>query len=188
MVEPLQTKFRRAWRASWPFAATIAVIALAMWKLLIPRGSEDGRRPAVADADSYRSQNSNAAFERSDVTLQPESQNPDVAFEPSDWALRPVALVYVGTVVLLVISSLVLIVAYPNSLRDVGRAVRIAPPGPRLQTDAEGDLRRFRTEEEKRLNSYYWINKSEGIVHIPIEQAMRELATAGISGFPKGQQ
>jgi hypothetical protein len=188
MVEPWSTKIRRTWRASWPFAATIAVIALAMWRFLAPRGSEDGTRPAVAGAESYRSQNPGAAFGPSGGTLQPESQNPGVAFEPSDWALRPVALVYVGTVVLLVISSLVLIVAYPNSLRDVGRAVRIAPPGPRLQTDAEGDLRRFRAEEDKRLNTYYWINKSEGVVHIPIEQAMRKLATTGIPGFPKGQQ
>jgi hypothetical protein len=159
-----------------------------MRKLLMPRGSENARRPAVAGAGSYRSQNHSAALEPSGGTSWPDSENPGVAFESSDWALWPVALIYVGTVVLLVISSLVLIVAYPNSLRDVGRAARIAPPGPRLQTDAEGDLRRFRAEEDERLNTYYWINKPEGIVHIPIEQAMRKLATTGISGFPKERQ
>jgi len=188
MVESWQLKIQRAWRASWLWGAAIAVLTLAIWRLLAPRSSEDKTRPAVAGADSYRGQNPSVAFELPDGTIRPESRNPGVAFEPSDWALRPVALVYVGTVVLLIVSSLVLIVAYPNSLRDVGRAVRIAPPGPRLQTDAEGDLRRFRAEEDKRLSTYYWINKSGGIVHIPIEQAMRKLATTGISGFPKGQQ
>lgn len=188
MVETWKTKIRRAWRTSWPWGATIAVVALAMWKPLIPRGSPDEPRPAVAGADGYRSQNQGAALDPLDETLRAEGQNPGVAFEPTDWALRPVALVYVGTLVLLVVSSLVLIAAYPNSLRDVGRAVRIAPPGPRLQTDAEGDLRRFRAAEEKRLTTYYWINKSQGIVHIPIEEAMHKLATTGIPGFPKDQQ
>lgn len=188
MVESWQRKIQRAWRASWPWGAAIAVLVLAILKFLAPRDSEHKSRPAVAGTDSYRGQNPSVAFEPPDGTPRPESRNPGVAFERSDWALRPVALVYVGTVVLLVVSSLVLTVAYPNSLRDVGRAVRIAPPGPRLQTDAEGDLRRFRAEEDKRLNSYYWINKSTGLVHIPIEQAMRKLATTGIPSFSKGQQ
>jgi hypothetical protein len=56
-----------------------------------------------------------------------------------------------------------------------------------LQTDAEGDLARFRTEENQRLNSYYWIDKQKGTVHVPTEQAMRKLVQTGIPGFPKAQ-
>jgi len=118
-------------------------------------------------------------------TDQPE--NPGTAFEPSDWSLRPVALIYLGIPVLLVTSCLVLIAAYPNALPDVGRTLRIAPPGPRLQTDSEGDLQKFRADEEQRLNTYYWIDKQKGIVHIPIDQAMKRLAATGAPGFPKGQ-
>jgi hypothetical protein len=114
--------------------------------------------------------------------------NPAVAFEPTDWPLKPVAVIYVGILVLIVISAFVLIAAYPTSLPDVNRKLSIAPPGPRLQTDAEGNLRRFRAEEEKLLNTYSWVDKSKGVVRIPIEQAMKQLATSGIPDFPKAQQ
>lgn len=114
--------------------------------------------------------------------------NPKTAFEPTDWELAPVGLIYVGIPVLLVISCFVLIAAYPTALSDVSRTLRINPPGPRLQTDPEGDLRRFRAEEDKRLNGYYWIDKQKGVAHIPIEQAMQKVARDGIAGFPKAQQ
>jgi hypothetical protein len=169
MTEPWAAKMRRVWRAGLPLAA-LAALVLAVRRFAMPRGPGNATGPAVAGADTYR------------------SENPGVAFEPSDWALGPVALVYVGTLVLLIVSSLVLIVAYPTAVRDVGRSVRIAPPGPRLETNPQADLRRFRAQEDKRLNTYYWVNKSKGVVHIPIEQAMRDLAAAGIPGFPKRPQ
>ncbi|MBV9071949.1 MAG: hypothetical protein JO231_24785 [Acidobacteria bacterium] len=56
--------------------------------------------------------------------------------------------------------------------------MRIAPPGPRLQTNPEADLRRLRAEEDKWLNTYHWIDKQTGIVHIPIVEAMKKLAAA----------
>jgi hypothetical protein len=63
--------------------------------------------------------------------------------------------------------------------------VRIAPPGPRLQTSPERDMQQFRAEEDKRLNSYYWIDKQKGSVHIPIDEAMKKVVNTGIPGFPK---
>lgn len=110
------------------------------------------------------------------------------AFEPTDWNVAPIAAIYVGILVLLVISCFAIFKAYPNSLRDVSRTLDINPPGPRLQTHAEADLRRFRAEQDSRLNGYYWIDKQKGIAHIPIEEAMKKLAQTGISGFPKAQQ
>jgi hypothetical protein len=110
------------------------------------------------------------------------------AYEATDWPVGPVALIYVGALVLLVISCLALIAAYPSALPDVGRTLRITPPGPLLQTDSEGDLRRFRAEEEKKLSTYYWIDKQKGVVHIPIERAMQDLVKAGSPGFPRTQQ
>lgn len=117
-----------------------------------------------------------------------EHTNPAVAFEPGDWPLKPIAGIYIGILVLIVISAFVLIAAYPTSLPDVNRNLTIAPPGPRLQTDAEGNLRRFRAEEEKRLSGYSWIDKGKGVVRIPIEEAMKRLVTTGIPDFPKAPQ
>ncbi len=116
------------------------------------------------------------------------STAPRTAFEPTDWDVAPVAAIYLGILVLLVVSCFAVVIAYPNSLPDVSRALRINPPGPRLQTSTYADLRRFRAEEDKRLNGYSWIDKQKGIVHIPIDQAMQKLAQRGIDGFPKAQQ
>jgi len=116
----------------------------------------------------------------------PKHPNPTTAFEPSDWDLRPIVLIYVGIIILLVLCAFVLIAAYPGSLRDADRTPRVVPPAPRLQTDGEADLNRFRADEEKRLDTYYWIDKQKGVVHIPIEQAMKSLAQTGAPGFLKG--
>ncbi len=113
--------------------------------------------------------------------------NPKTAFEKSDWPLGTIGLVLLGTLIFLVIAPLVLIAAFPRAISDVSRALTVEPPQPRLQTDPSEDLARFLVDEDKRLNTYYWMDKKKGIVHIPIEQAMRELAKEGIDGFPRGK-
>ena len=118
---------------------------------------------------------------------EPVRKNPEIAFEPADWPLLPVALAALAALALLVISAFVLILAYPQTTSDVSRELRINPPGPRLQTDEIGNLRQFRADEERRLNTYYWIDKQKGTVHVPIEQAMRQLVTTGIPDFPKAK-
>ena len=113
--------------------------------------------------------------------------NPKTAFEKSDWPLGIVGWVLVGTFIFLVIAPFVLIGAFPRAVSDVSRVLAIEPPQPRLQTDPSEDLTRFLADEDERLNTYYWIDKEKGIVHIPIEQAMQELAQEGIDGFPRGK-
>ena len=116
-----------------------------------------------------------------------ESERPTTAYESSDWDLRPVGLVYLGAFVLLVVSALVLIAAYPRSVRDADRTLHIAPAGPHLQTNPGADLTTFRAEEQKQIESVYWVDRSKGLVHIPIEDAMKKLVATGIPGFPKAQ-
>ena len=113
--------------------------------------------------------------------------NPKTAFEKSDWPLGAVGLVLLGTLIFLVIAPFVLMGAFPRAVPDTGRALTIEPPRPRLQTDPSQDLARFLVDEDKRLNTYYWIDKQKGIVHIPIKQAIQELAEEGIDGFPRGK-
>jgi hypothetical protein len=114
--------------------------------------------------------------------------NPKTAFEKSDWPLGTVGLVLLGTLIFLVIAPFVLIGAFPRAVSDVSRALTVEPPQPRLQTDPSEDLAKFLAAEDKRLNTYYWIDKKKGIIHIPIEQAMQELAEGGIDGFPRGKR
>ena len=113
--------------------------------------------------------------------------NPKTAFEKSDWPLGIVGLVLLGTFMFLVIGAFVLIGAFPRAVSDVSRALTVEPPQPRLQTDPSEDLEKFLVDEDKRLNTYYWIDKEKGIVHIPIQQAMQEIAEEGIDGFPRGK-
>ena len=49
-------------------------------------------------------------------------------------------------------------------------------PMPRLQINDEADLRALHAEEKAKLENYYWVDRKAGIVHIPIEVAMKKLA------------
>ncbi len=178
MAETVHNKSRAEARAWWGLMALGGFVVALACRVLLPHRSHAETQPSALATR-------NEEHEQRAASVQQD--NSATAFEPSDWSLRPVALIYLAIPVLLVVSCFVLIAAYPNALPDVDRTLRIAPPGPRLQTDAAGDLQKFRADEERRLNTYYWIDKQKGIVHIPIEQAMKKLATTGASGFPKGQ-
>jgi hypothetical protein len=45
-------------------------------------------------------------------------------------------------------------------------------PHPQLQTDPPKDLRDYLQAKNQELHSYGWVDRGNGIVHIPIEQAM----------------
>jgi hypothetical protein len=47
------------------------------------------------------------------------------------------------------------------------------PPAPRLQQKPLNEIYEFRRGEQILLDGYGWMNRGEGIVHIPIEDAMR---------------
>lgn len=168
MADPHRARSRTRQRLVWLIAALGAALSLVLWRLL-PRGQ----------------QVTMAAEPAATGTTDRQQDDTRPAFEPTDWVLWPVAAVYVGVVVLLVVSCFVLIAAYRSALPDVSRALHIAPPGPQLQTGAQADLSEFRAQEEKRLNTYYWIDRRNGIVHIPIAQAIKKLAATGVPGFPK---
>lgn len=57
-------------------------------------------------------------------------------------------------------------------------------PAPRLLNRPKAELRAVRVMNRDRLNSYGWINKDKGIVHIPIERAMHIIAKQGFPPRP----
>ena len=111
--------------------------------------------------------------------------NPNSAYEQSDWHVGATGWAFVGIFAFLVIAPVVMIGAFPRAVSDVNHGLTIEPPQPRLQTNPPEDLAEFLTEEDKRLNGYYWVDKQKGIVHIPINEAMKKLARSGIDGFAK---
>jgi hypothetical protein len=115
-------------------------------------------------------------------------ENENTAYEKSDWPIGKIGLIFLATFLFLLITPFILIWAFPNSLPDVGRQLAITPPPPRQQVTPSLDLARYLAEQKRKLDTYYWIDRDRGIVHIPIEQAMKGVAEHGIDGFPKASQ
>jgi hypothetical protein len=51
---------------------------------------------------------------------------------------------------------------------------------PRLQLSPAADMEAFRAREEAELNSYGWVNRTEGVARIPINRAMELLLQKGL--------
>ncbi len=50
------------------------------------------------------------------------------------------------------------------------------PKAPLLITDEPGLLRKLRSEEEKTLHHYAWVDKGSGVVQVPIDKALEMVA------------
>jgi hypothetical protein len=51
---------------------------------------------------------------------------------------------------------------------------------PRLQISPQTDLKEFRAREQTELESYGWINRTAGVVRIPIDRAMELVLERGL--------
>jgi hypothetical protein len=112
-------------------------------------------------------------------------RNESVAVEQTDVSPRLVALLAGGVAGFVALAILALALVYPSALRGRSDAPRSQPATPRLQVDPVRDLAVYRAAEQQQLRSYGWVDRAHGIVRIPIEQAMREVAGAGIKDWPK---
>src|ERR1043165_8705304 len=64
------------------------------------------------------------------------------------------------------------------SAPDLQMLKRFAPPN--LQVNPHDDLVALREREESELNSYGWVNRSNGIVRIPVKRAMELILQRGL--------
>jgi hypothetical protein len=60
------------------------------------------------------------------------------------------------------------------------------PPAPRLQTQPFKDVYLLKMGQNEQLGSYGWTDKTNGVVHIPIDRAM-ELTRQRLTARPDGQ-
>jgi hypothetical protein len=51
------------------------------------------------------------------------------------------------------------------------------PKAPLVITDEPGLLRKLRSDEEKVLHKYAWIDKGQGVVQVPIDKALEMVAS-----------
>ena len=132
------------------------------------------------------------------ATEHPETGRHDVAVEPDR---VPIGLVVGMAAILLamaVAAAGLMIVYFKFVDRRAERREDVAvaaaglerrepalPPAPRLEVRAVRHWQDFQTAERERLESYGWMDRSTGAVHIPIERAMDLIAERGVGPLPQ---
>ncbi len=143
---------------------------------------------AVAGRVSVEELESNRAVREIDRSA--EHIHDDVHFERTDISIRAVFLtgvaVLVGTII-----SILLVHPYfallarqhatssppPLPIEAHGNPL---PPQPRLQASPPKDYQAYIARENWELTHYHWVNKAQGVVAIPIGEAMKLVAQRGI--------
>ncbi len=116
--------------------------------------------------------------------------NADVKYEPKDASGKWLGAIFVLIVITAIILPFLLWGFYGHFEASYGHGAAIpeaknlerfnAPPEPNMKPDPIKNYREFRRAEDEKLNDYGWIDKEKGVVHIPIEQAMKQLAAKGL--------
>ena len=63
-------------------------------------------------------------------------------------------------------------------------SVQATFPEPRLEVNERTELNDYRLKEEQTLNSYGWVDQSDGVARIPIAKAMELIAQRGLPVKP----
>jgi len=119
---------------------------------------------------------------------------PDVKHEQSDVNIRPILLFGLVMVIAGVIIHLTIWLMFSffetKAELQLPRQYPLAagqnqlPPEPRLQTNPREDLKAFRAGEDQILGTYGWVDKSTGVVRIPIPEAMKLTVERGLPARP----
>jgi hypothetical protein len=111
--------------------------------------------------------------------------------EDRDVSFRPIVIASLGlaAMILVAVVAMRLLFVYnldraaemsePANPLAVASGPRL-PPEPRLLPHPVEQLRQLRAEENVTLESYGWVDRSKGIVRIPIERAMELVAQKGL--------
>jgi hypothetical protein len=117
-----------------------------------------------------------------------DTRNEEIAVERSDVSLSLAGVLFGGFALVLALSFVAIAVFYPGSRHGPSDAPRLATAKPRLEIDPAADLAAFRAQQQQALGSYGWVDRAHGVVRIPIDQAMQDVAKAGIKDWPEGAQ
>lgn len=122
----------------------------------------------------------------SEKTLS-EGQHGHGEHERSDVNIRGIVWFTIGFTLVLVVVHF-LLVAYLGLDRtgridhQTERVVRNEKfRGPNLQENPHADLNRFKAAQISELESYRWVDRKQGIVGVPVSEAMNKLAAEGLN-------
>lgn len=114
---------------------------------------------------------------------------PPARHEKTDVAIRPAMLG--GVLMLAALAGVVGLTSwlYPGSPGDGVVQLPLPEfPAPRLQTNTAADMEAFRAAQLRQLTTAWWVDRERGVVHLPIDQAMRAVARDGIPDWPTQPQ
>jgi hypothetical protein len=110
--------------------------------------------------------------------------------ERTDAHVRPVVgfLAFMFVSVLIAYGVITVLFEYftQRQISKYGNPVQLSSPGgqsgaPQLQVVPGLDLREIRAEEAEQLDGYGWVDQRQGLVHVPIEQAIDMLLEQGLA-------
>jgi len=132
--------------------------------------------------------------------MQPTDEKPaaELGYEPSDADARTLVGWAVGLFIVLVLSVIATVVffdamsAYARrhdpAVSPLAATERSTPPEPHLSSDEPQDLAAARREEEQVLETYDWVDKSKGVVRIPVDRALELVAKEGLPSRSAGRK
>jgi hypothetical protein len=121
---------------------------------------------------------------RNNETRKSETRNDEIAVERGDVSLSLAGALIGGFAGVLALSIVGLALIYPNARLEPSDAPRSETAKPQLEIDPAGDLAAFRAQQQGELGGYGWVDRARGVVRIPIDQAMRDVAATGIKDWP----
>jgi hypothetical protein len=121
-----------------------------------------------------------------------------VGHEERDVTFPPVVAGLIGLAVLGIVSALLMFGFFqflgaraarldPPESALAQRYGRQEPPAPRVQPDPLQDLTDMRAEENAVLTTYGWVDRSAGVVRLPVRRAMDLLVQRGLPARPEAK-
>ncbi len=128
------------------------------------------------------------------MSEQEMSGHGQISYEGKDLRFRPIVWASIGlALITLVFCALMWVFFAFLSAREASQSpapnplaaaeARTEPPSPRLLVDPVASYHEFKQQEEVLLNSYGWVDKEAGLVHVPIERAIKTLAAQGLPSY-----
>ena len=130
-----------------------------------------------------------------DEKKQPDPIDLEKGYETEDLSIRGMTIFGIGIAVILLVTAGVILLMF-NFFDDQNQArqrpmppqvenLNTAPPAPRIQRLPGEDYARLRARAEADLTSYGWVDEANGVVRIPVEQAMELLLERGLPTRPQ---
>lgn len=130
-----------------------------------------------------------------DEKKQPDPIDLEKGYETKDLSIRGMVIFGITIGVILLVTAGVVLLLF-NFFNDQNQArqrplppqaemLNTVPPAPRLQRLPGEDYAALRARDEEVLTSYGWVDETNGVVRIPVEQAMELLLEKGLPTRPQ---